>query len=687
MKRMILLVATILVAAAPAAAYENERTHPKINAIALQRFIDQAQGRAAAGAKIDPAMVKVFAKYDFNPPTVDGYMFMPAGTEDGRQHEFAMWIADGGRTADLPVVKQSLRHFYDPLARNGFAWLTDIVNDAYPNMLVGGNPEVDARTWALGLGGAAKESAYSWHNGQWVLARYCRGEKLVNVGDAWRSIGETMHLLGDMTVPAHVRNDGHPGGLGDLLEWFRGDPYEDYVNAETVAKWADAPVDPELLKTLAACTTPEALFDEVARWTNKNFPSQDTLAGTLSDGRRITNANKCKEYPSPLIDPKLFTGQYYYKTDYKGKLPLAERRWAEVAGATKTAAGSEGEATLEKQILEYPWIDSVCVESQAERLIPAAIAANVRLLELVMPRLEVALSGFDAKAGTLAGSVTSSVSGGPPRRLVAYTVIGGKATQCLAATDIGADGKFSVKLPESLVPPSAAPAAAVPSTAPATPAKAPAAKGSWTRADYFAKLPDDAPKGWHVVTVPPGKHPGCEGETDNGLVSSAENRSWQCWVMTQDANAAQHMFDENYSGGIVGYSFTLRVEEFPDRAAAEKAVKEYFSYEGLAALDKAFCANGDMGADVTICYLDDRFWVWLTANDLLNRRAQPRTPLADLLHFGKRFAGGAPATAASAPASALKPATPAPAPKSLRLAIALDFGGILIRSEEIEVKF
>ena len=53
---------------------------------------------------------------------------------------------------------------------------------------------------------------------------------------AWRSLGETMHLIADMSVPSHVRNDSHPE-----LEWtqfitdkYRADSYEEFVDQQVV---------------------------------------------------------------------------------------------------------------------------------------------------------------------------------------------------------------------------------------------------------------------------------------------------------------------------------------------------------------------------------------------------------------------------------------------------------------------
>ncbi len=94
------------------------------------------------------------------------------------------------------------------------------------------NPKLSAVDWAfdrdLGYGYFIQD--YSWNDGlryyQAALASTTRENP--SYGQAWRAVGETMHLVSDMTVPAHIRNDGHA--------W--SDPYEDSVGSYEVYAYA-----------------------------------------------------------------------------------------------------------------------------------------------------------------------------------------------------------------------------------------------------------------------------------------------------------------------------------------------------------------------------------------------------------------------------------------------------------------
>ncbi len=71
--------------------------------------------------------------------------------------------------------------------------------------------------WAFDrdLGSGYYIQDYSWNDGlriyqEALASASCCNEKY---GQAWRAVGETMHLVSDMTVPAHVRNDGICGQI------------------------------------------------------------------------------------------------------------------------------------------------------------------------------------------------------------------------------------------------------------------------------------------------------------------------------------------------------------------------------------------------------------------------------------------------------------------------------------------
>ncbi|MEI6157655.1 MAG: PKD domain-containing protein, partial [Atribacterota bacterium] len=211
---------------------------------------------------------------------------------------------------------------------------------------------------------------------------------------AWRSLGETMHLLADMTVPAHVRNDSHPGAS---FEKYRADPYESRINQENVNDVHQNQVDPSLLQTIQSIPENQdgflqvlQLFDIVAGYTNRNYFSLDTIAGVEKMlEQTITNANGMPEYPTPRLEnQEVDENGYYYRTDYLGKLYLTRIQY------------QKQESFLEKvKYTPIPEVDEQCALSQAKRLIPAAITGNEKLVEWFVPRIEIIIDSLTIEKG------------------------------------------------------------------------------------------------------------------------------------------------------------------------------------------------------------------------------------------------------------------------------------------------
>ncbi|MCJ7611196.1 MAG: hypothetical protein MUP19_02955, partial [Candidatus Aminicenantes bacterium] len=109
-------------------------------------------------------------------------------------------------------------------------------------------PRLNAVDWAVEGPAVStfKPNEYSWNRGVEFMRRafhstesQARKDQLFAA--AWRALGETMHLLADMTVPAHVRNDSHPGlglvplmGITDRWGSLKKDPYESTLEANVI---------------------------------------------------------------------------------------------------------------------------------------------------------------------------------------------------------------------------------------------------------------------------------------------------------------------------------------------------------------------------------------------------------------------------------------------------------------------
>ena len=412
-------------AAAALLAYENDGRakaarggpHRAVNRLALERFF--------AEKATDP----IVSRYDLSrrrtltdETYVAGGLFRPEKGE--RSATFARWIEEGGYTADEPELYASFRHFFDPLALNpetpglagggtggeapgpagppGVPYLTDDLNslNAVYSRVTGTsvNPRIHAKEWAIegpennGWG----ENPYCWRKGVAYVEQAFSAtgpEKSRLWAKAWRSLGETMHLLADMTSVPHVRNDSHPsassalGEDSDHVGRLRSDPYETLTQEPLVLATAGGAPPPVPLGR-----TPEEILDAVARFTNGAFFSADTIAGTDPvSGHAVTNANGMLPYPSPRLEECRDEGGYLVKEVAGRKVRMAHRSWLAASGWGET--------------MHFVRLSSACVRDQASLLVPLAIAANARLVDLFLPRVRVEVTDVDLSTKRLRGKV------------------------------------------------------------------------------------------------------------------------------------------------------------------------------------------------------------------------------------------------------------------------------------------
>lgn len=415
-------------------AYDNDNTartmqagpHRTINRLALDRF--QAAARADA----------LLGRCDFaGGSKLVGTAVTSPGLEIVLQNDkaggFRWWVEEGGYSADEPELYASFRHFYDPSATNGATYLTDHLRDfeklyraalgRLGRLALGQtlNPQIDAKEWALrgpanqGFG----ENPYSWNKGIEYLRQAFESsgkDKDCLFAAAWRALGETMHLLADMTSVPHVRNDSHPGKsvggwLMDKVVWdlgltltpdegyYKTDPYETLLRERVILDTAGGGVDPAVAGAIARAGNPDALFDAVARYTQARFFSSDTVAGTDRHGRAIAPANGLRPFAAPVLTPGMYDPRsgYYVSTVNGRPVRMLHETWIGANGW-----GSPARAYA---------ISLACARDQASVLIPVAIAANARLLELFVPRVEIKLASYDAGTKILKGGVFHRPSG------------------------------------------------------------------------------------------------------------------------------------------------------------------------------------------------------------------------------------------------------------------------------------
>jgi len=200
---------------------------------------------------------------------------MPKGYDEKiNNKEVFLWISEGGEREDKDL--RPLNHFHNPITNRGLTAF-----------------DYSAFSWATLPAGTQSPESYSWND---VRACYYNAltykdkfSRDMNYARTFRGIGQIMHLVQDMSVPAHTRNDAHLSFLD-----FGGDDYE---------LWAKINIkDPEQLNTYSVSYFGKNdysflipnLFDTdqftganpditiqpaigLAEYTNANFLSADTI--------------------------------------------------------------------------------------------------------------------------------------------------------------------------------------------------------------------------------------------------------------------------------------------------------------------------------------------------------------------------------------------------------------------------
>ncbi len=389
-------------------SYDNVKNHGTINEIIVNAFVDRNNGAPTTSAKfknyvflLDKDVLK--GDYILEP----GGLFHPANvpnigdrsvvgykttiTEVQKSITPLKWIIHGGFSADEPEVPAGLRHFYDPTKPKGNRYLNDTASS-----VVSGwgqtwykNPKIDGVSWALGKAKSigAEEHNYSWENGKAYIKAALENsnpEKRKNyMAKAWRSLGETLHMIADNGCPPHVRNDSHPPG--------NVAPYENILSKVDLKKYQTGKVDQDLMKFFRKeGITAFDIADKLAVYTNKNFFSSETIAGTDHKQRKVKYVtHPYDEYNSPKISPNDYNNGYYIKNIAGQQVKVCTDKWY------------FSKFGLSESV---PYIDAECTYSMAGVLIPTIKEAGVNVMRLYVPELKVTITELD-EDGNISGTI------------------------------------------------------------------------------------------------------------------------------------------------------------------------------------------------------------------------------------------------------------------------------------------
>ncbi len=406
----------------------SQDTHEAINANAIRTFINNFREHdkykmgpiTADGINDELPGIKVTSSTWFFEPRYGTQIYAGRYNMEEDKGKMFAWIQKGGDWADEPHVYMSIRHFYDPTEGSDSNHLTDM--EGYTSWYE--SPNIDARTWGI----KHYDNPFSFNN---ALNYYKNAmetpetelERNVSITDdhirlislepedreeerkmylalAYRALGETMHMLGDMTQPAHVRNDAHP--------W--DEPVEDNIDADDVlnlvrdgtAVVPDSRIGKFLMSAGAEdVLDPEDLFREVALFVNRYFYTSDTI---YDEERGILPANEMKKYSKPQFKDlevhELELNDIRRRDDYIEHAPGHTTVKTIVSGLfydgntrvpmaintlSKSVGWIFGESVSETGFFTPPRY----AKPQGQVLLPIAIYANADLMHLFFPTLEL----------------------------------------------------------------------------------------------------------------------------------------------------------------------------------------------------------------------------------------------------------------------------------------------------------
>ncbi len=371
-------------------SYENTKAHTKFNEVFVEFFENLFKSSYKEGDELWIDLSNSLNKVTGPGVTNPGFFESTYGESDLYLTP-KEWIAHGGFSADEPEVPAATRHFYDPLGlRDGKKYLTNrgtYWEGLYPN------PGTDAIEWALG--DTPNGSANKWSAKQGkeyfllALKEPDPTKKRRYMAMAWRCLGEVLHNTADMVCPAHVRNDSHAAPLGLSWGWAFGSPdaYEEMFNPNWVATFDKSEPDPNLKTKILNAKTIREVNEALAKFTNENFFSNETISGY--GVKEIKPANGEKAYPLPKLDKLEYveTEYTYYKTFPSGRRikMCKDKSYFRFRG--------------------YPYIDKECVMSQATELIPNFVFAALKIFALYLPPVYLQIDSMDVVEGKVFGSV------------------------------------------------------------------------------------------------------------------------------------------------------------------------------------------------------------------------------------------------------------------------------------------
>lgn len=273
---IILVIMGFLLMVQESMGYDDVETHPKITNIA-----------------VDKSILKTYLPQELGPEFLKGYESIINGKS------VMEWIRDGSKLEDSPNCRAS-NHFHNPLRSWDQSYMTD-----QPLWLdyecSAWKPWYSNVTWATGYlspSPTGPKTSFDTHPDltpiNWDKARdyyynaftaTLKGSRETYFTLTFKAVGQVMHLLEDVSVPAHVRNDftSHLtfNGVNSLnpIKWF-GNPFEYFVK-----------INPNLIASVqpTVISFPDLRLTDF--WDTDQYAGSNPSASVSIGSSEYTNAN------------------------------------------------------------------------------------------------------------------------------------------------------------------------------------------------------------------------------------------------------------------------------------------------------------------------------------------------------------------------------------------------------------
>jgi len=172
------------------------------------------------------AINKYVAQNTLNNFSLDSYLKNNLGLTKGKEEEFTSgktrkvfeWIEIGGEYEDSPIILRPVNHFHNPITKQGYngLWWLFWGGFGYLN-------GASSLQWAQeDIGTQSPGGYYSWKDTRQYFYTALTGrdyggnpialtkeQRDTYFASTFRGLGQLMHLVEDLSVPEHTRNDGH----------------------------------------------------------------------------------------------------------------------------------------------------------------------------------------------------------------------------------------------------------------------------------------------------------------------------------------------------------------------------------------------------------------------------------------------------------------------------------------------